>query len=103
MEGWDRDYVDAEVEAYIRFDKGGFGEFQFGYVTGHIDCRLVEREGRPAVEWSWSGNEEMDEVNGRGWAVLSEDGHLRGRIFIHEGDDSGFEAKRGKEPARRRR
>jgi hypothetical protein len=31
---------------------------------------------------------------GRGWAVLEEDGSLRGRIFFHLGDDSGFTAAR---------
>jgi hypothetical protein len=103
MEVWDRDYIDAEVEAYLRFDKGGLGQFQFAYVAGSIDYRLVEREGGPGVEWSWAGNEEMNEVSGRGWAVLGEDGHLRGRIFIHDGDDSAFEAKRDVEPGKRRR
>ena len=95
MEVWDRDYIDVEVKAYVRFDSDGFGEFHFDRVTGWIDYRLVEREGRPAVEWSWEGNEETDQVSGRGWAVLGEDGHLRGRIFIYDGDDSAFEAKRG--------
>jgi hypothetical protein len=103
MEVWGRDYIDAEVKAYVRFDPIGFGEFQFAYVTGSIDYRLVEREGRRAVEWSWVGNEEMNEVSGRGWAVLDEDGHLRGRIFIHDGDDSAFEASGGFEPGKRRR
>jgi hypothetical protein len=103
MEVWDRDYIDAQVKAYIRFDPSGFGEFQFAYVTGSIDYRLVEREGMPWVEWSWEGSEEMDQVSGRGWAVVGEDGLLRGRIFIHDGDDSGFEAKRAKVPGERRR
>ena len=31
---------------------------------------------------------------GRGWAVLEEDRSLRGRIFFHLGDDSGFTAGR---------
>jgi len=103
MELWDQQYIDAEVNAYIRFDPNGFGEFQFAYVTGTIDYRLVERESSQAVEWSWEGNEEMNEVRGRGWAVLREDRHLHGRIFIHNGDDSQFEAKRGSEATRRRR
>ena len=101
MEVWDREYIDAEVKAYIRFDPNGFGEFQFAYVSGSIDYRLVERDGRTAVEWSWDGNAEMDQVSGRGWAVLGQDGRLTGRLFIHDGDDSGFTAKRAGEPRRR--
>jgi hypothetical protein len=30
----------------------------------------------------------------RGWAVLEDDGSLRGCIFFHLGDDSGFTAVR---------
>jgi hypothetical protein len=33
-------------------------------------------------------------VNGRGWAVLEKDGTLRGHLFFHDGDDSGFLAER---------
>lgn len=97
MDGWDADYIDEEVKAYIRFEPKGVGEFQFGYVSGGIDHRLVERDGLPAVEWSWEGNDTgggFDEISGRGWAVLDEDGKLRGQIFIHGGDDSAFVAKR---------
>jgi hypothetical protein len=57
-----------------------------------VDCREVERDGRPGVEFSWEGNDECDPASGRGWAVLEKDGSLRGRIFFHLGDDSGFAA-----------
>jgi hypothetical protein len=50
------------------------------------------------VEFSWEGNDECDPANGRGWAVLEEDGSLRGRIFFHFGDDSRFTPVRGGEP-----
>src|SRR5260370_39796794 len=33
-------------------------------------------------------------ASGRGWAVLEEDGSLRGRIFFHLGGDSRFTAVR---------
>jgi len=50
MDMWDQDFVDAEVEGYVRLDDGGSGEFQFGYVHGLIDHELTERNGRPAAE-----------------------------------------------------
>lgn len=53
MDMWDQDFVDAEVPGFISFDKHGQGEFQFGYVTGQMDCEQTELDGRPAVEWSW--------------------------------------------------
>ena len=35
-----------------------------------MDCREVERDGRPGMEFSWEGNDESDPASGRGWAVL---------------------------------
>jgi hypothetical protein len=89
---WDQDFVDAEVEGFIHFEKGGTGEFHFGYVSGSMDCRPAEREGKPGIEWSWDGNDEMEGVSGRGWAILEPDGSIRGEIFIHGGDSSEFTA-----------
>jgi hypothetical protein len=93
MEVWDQDFVDAEVEGFIEFDAQGGGEFQFGYVRGDMDCRLTTRDGEPAVEWTWEGNDEMDPAQGRGWAVLKGN-ELHGRLFFHQGDDSDFVARK---------
>jgi hypothetical protein len=75
----------------------GLGDFHFGYVHGQMDCRLTTRDGVPAVEWTWDGNDEMDAAQGRGWAIVK-DAELHGTIFFHNGDDSGFVATRGKLP-----
>ena len=93
MEMWDEGFINAEVEGFIEFDAKRGGEFQFGYVHGWMDCRLTTRDGQEAVEWSWDGNDEMDPAQGRGWAVVKGD-ELHGMIFFHQGDDSGFVAKR---------
>jgi hypothetical protein len=57
-----------------------------------MDCRFTERDNRPLVEFSWAGDDDGDQVSGRGWAALSEDGALAGHLFFHSGDDSGFRA-----------
>jgi hypothetical protein len=95
MEMWDQSFVDAEVDGYIEFGPDGLGSFQFGYVSGNIDYREGTRDGVPCVEWSWEGYDEMDPASGRGWAVLK-DNNLHGRIYFHNGDDSGFEATQAK-------
>src|SRR5215212_3965053 len=69
MSAWDEDYLHEEEPAYIEFSGGQGGQFHFGYVHGNIDYRET-RDGQPAVEFSWDGNAEMNDVNGRGWAVL---------------------------------
>jgi hypothetical protein len=91
---FDEDYLNEEEQAFIRFDKGGRGEFHFGYVHGHMDCRSTLRDGKPAVEWSWDGNDEHHPAAGRGVAELRDDGTLTGKIFFHDGDDYGFRAEK---------
>jgi hypothetical protein len=92
MSNWDEDYLNEEVQAFIEFEPGRRGEFHFGYVRGGMDYRDVLREGKPAVEFTWDGNDEMDPAQGRGWAVLDGD-RLKGMIFFHQGDESEFEAE----------
>ena len=93
MSKWDEDYVNEEVRTFIEFEPGQRGEFHFGYVRGGIDYRDVVLEGKPAVEFSWDGNDEMDPAQGRGWAVLDGE-RLTGMIFFHQGDESDFMAER---------
>lgn len=93
MSAWDQEFIDEEEEGYLEFDEKDDGHFQFGYVQGQMDCRLTPRDGEPAVEWSWDGNDEMEPAQGRGWAVVKGD-ELHGMIFFHGGDDSEFVAKK---------
>ena len=95
MTEWDEDYINEEVPAVIEFSSDDLGSFQFGYVQGDIDYCTTERDGKPAVEFSWEGGDAADgtPLTGRGWAIL-DDGKLDGMIFIHRGDASGFVATR---------
>jgi hypothetical protein len=95
MTAWDKDYFDKEVQAYLQFSANDTGEFHVGCVRAIMDCRETTRGGLPMIEWAWEGNDEMDLVQGRGWAVLNGD-ELRGTIFFHGSDESGFVAKRSK-------
>ncbi|HHO56113.1 MAG TPA: hypothetical protein ENK21_06960 [Trueperaceae bacterium] len=91
MQEYDEKYVDAEVPAYINFDNDSGGEFQFGYVHGFMDCYFTQ--GGEMVDFSWEGNDEMDDAFGRGNATLK-DGKLYGTIFFHYGDSASFIAIR---------
>ena len=93
MEQWDEDYINMETRGYIQFSTNGTGDFHFGCVRAQIDCNFVERDGNSAVEFTFEGSDEMTPMSGRGWAAL--DGKtLKGHLFFHLGDDSGFVAKR---------
>jgi hypothetical protein len=80
--------------AFIEFSEDGLGGLGFIVVTGELDYRNADRDGRPGVEFSWQGSDEGDEVSGRGWAVLNADGTLGGHVYFHLGDDSAFRAER---------
>ena len=102
MDQWDRDFIDEDVRGYFEFDAKNSGDFHFGYVQGRIDYRLGEREGRPAVEFTWDGNDEMDPAQGRCWLVLDGD-ELKGMLFFHQGDESGIVLKREPEAKTKKR
>ncbi len=95
METWAQDFVDAEVDGFLEFGPDRFGSFQFGYVRGDVEYREGARDGKPSIEFSWNGHDEMDPSRGRGWAVVDVD-QLEGTFFIHRGDESAFRAKKQK-------
>jgi hypothetical protein len=97
MDLWDAEAIDLLGPAHIRFGKDRTGHFRFIAVEGWMDCHSGQRDGRPYVEFTWEGNDECDPASGRGWAALSEDGSLRGHIWFHLGDDSGFRAVRAED------
>ena len=41
---------------------------------------------------TWDIYDEGDPASGRGWALLEPDGTLRGHLYLHLADDSGFRA-----------
>ena len=94
MDNWDQEAVNLVQPGFIEFDDDGLGDLGFIVVTGALDCRDADRDGRPGVEFSWQGSDEGDEVSGRGWAALNPDGTLEGHIYFHLGDDSAFRAER---------
>ncbi len=87
---WDKDFLDMMEPAYIAFDGKAGGEFAFGCVTGSIHCRKTPT----GVDFTWEGNNEMDEASGDGRAEIQKDGSLKGEIRFHNGDDSTFNARR---------
>jgi len=89
-----REAVDLLGPAFIQFGKNRTGSLRFIAVEGWMDWREGHRDERSSLEFTWDGNDEGDHASGRGWAALEEDGSLRGHIYFHLGDDSGFRALR---------
>jgi hypothetical protein len=61
MPDYEADFPDMVEPAYIFFDDEGGGEFAFGCVTGAIHGA----DDKNAVEFTWDGNDEMDEGSRR--------------------------------------
>ena len=91
MDLWDREAIDLLGPAFLELDAGGTGQFRFIAVEGFIHWTRGP-DGRS--DFTWEGSDEGDPVSGRGWVELDEDGSLRGQIFLHMGDNSGFRAIR---------
>lgn len=94
MDLWDTDAIDLVGPGFIELEEDGTGQFGFIAVRGWMDWRAEERDGRNRVEFSWQGDDEGDQVSGRGWAEQADDGTLDGHLFFHLGDDSAFHAVR---------
>jgi hypothetical protein len=99
---WDIEDLDLVESAHLTLGPDGLGELQLIAIGAGIDYRVGERDGMPFVEFSWAGYDESDPASGRGWARLEPSGALKGRLFIHQGDESGFTAYREAEDPRPR-
>lgn len=96
MQVWDRDAFDSNGPAHLNLGASSGGTLRFCFIEAGLDGRYGKREGRHCVEFSWNGYDGGggDGVQGRGWAALEADGTIAGRVFLHQGDDSGFRARR---------
>ena len=86
------DYPDMFEPAYILFEDEGSGEFAFGCCTGQI-CEASSTEAT-SISFSWSGCDEMDQVEGQGFAEIQPDGSLQGEIEYQHGDEFEFFAEK---------
>ncbi len=93
---WDTDALDTMQPAFIKFDDESIGSFGMIVISAGIDCRFGMRDGKPLVEYTFDGDDDGHPCTGRGWGVIEDDGKIRGRMFIHLGDDSSFVAERAR-------
>lgn len=92
-EAWGRDALDLVGPAYIRFDRDGLGEMELIAIAASVDYRVARGLDGPVVDFSWSGFDEGDPTSGRASATVDGD-TMRGRLFVHQGDECAFVASR---------
>jgi hypothetical protein len=96
MELWDEDYLNMEVQAFLRIKRDGGGEFQFGLVSGQIDGEVIKTPAGERFAFTGEGNDACDSASGSGWLKMTARNELEGKIKIHQGDSSTLTAKRAK-------
>jgi hypothetical protein len=96
MDEWDADYLNMEKQAYIKVDKKGRGEFQFGLVWGDINGEIEEFGGDKRFSFTFEGNDESEILSGDGWLKVIDKDSLQGFIRFHSGDSSLLKAERRK-------
>ena len=93
MELWTAEDLDLLGPARLTpLARDGSGDMSLIAVEAGLDYRIGQRDGRPAIEFSFDGSDEGDRISGRGWAVLEDDA-LHGRVLIHHGDKSSFRGR----------
>jgi hypothetical protein len=66
MEAWGDEYLNMEVQAYIRISRDGGGAFQFGLVSGQLDGEVEATANSDRFTFTWEGNDECDAASGSG-------------------------------------
>lgn len=94
MEMWDEDYFNMDVQAYLNIKPNMLGNFQFGFVSGEIDGRIVDYADGKRFEFTFEGFEEGDHVSGCGWARIKGKEEIEGEFRFHLGDSSTFLARK---------
>jgi hypothetical protein len=94
MEDFDKEYMHAEQQAFIKINPDGSGEFGFGYVHGYMRGKVKTRNGETLYKFRWEGNDENDEAHGDGWLLMDDPDEVEGEIAFFDGDEHYFRAKK---------
>jgi len=95
MENWDEEYFNMEEQAFILIEENKNGKFLFGLVNGYFHGDIYSINDIKRFEFTWEGNDEMDEASGFGWITLESKTKIKGEIRFHQGDSSEFIAIKG--------
>jgi hypothetical protein len=92
-ETWVNDGLDMLGPALLSLT-GSDDRLRMHCLLAYVNARRT----KTGVSFSWKGAWEYDQVTGTGSVKLGNDGRLKGKITIDDGDDSTFVAERVDEP-----
>lgn len=88
MEMWSQEIVDMNELGCFEFYENNQGRLVFCAVEGWLDVRVSHRI--PEMEFSLEGTDASRPVSGRGKIEFETPFIGRGKLFIHNGDESTF-------------
>lgn len=94
IEYWDEDDLVLGEPPYIFIDSDNTGYFQFGLINGDISFKSSKDHDIKIREFSFSANYGFEEVSGRGWMRIINDG-LEGVFKFEDNDSVEFYAGKG--------
>lgn len=94
MEMWNEEYFNMEVQAFIKINHDGKGEFQFGLVTGNFIGKVIEQNNNEKFTFKWVGTDELEPVNGIGWIEIINEDLIEGEFIFYDGEESKFKARK---------
>jgi hypothetical protein len=87
---WDRNYLDLLGPACLTVQADGSGEITFGAMQASLSIGY----GLDNIDFTWTGTDEGDEVQGSGYAELLDNGSLQIEIAYQDGDEATLKAIR---------
>lgn len=91
---WINDHLDDLGPALISIT-GDADRLRMHCLLAYVNVRAT----KTGASFTWEGAWEYDQMSGTGSVKLGNDGRLRGRIKIKDGDESTFLAERAAEPS----
>jgi hypothetical protein len=89
MELWDKEGRRGQEEGRIEFLPKECGNIRFDGLKADITFKVKKEAEGEKVEFLFEGMDEGNPVSGRGWGKI-EGPLLKGRIYLHFGEDSDF-------------
>jgi len=90
----ERPFISIHASAHERV----YGDYHFGLSHGHWDAQVRECGSEAVLLFGYEGSDEMDSVNGAGWAQVETQDRLVGEFL---GTHGKFSAKRKQIPPKR--
>ncbi|MFL0198215.1 hypothetical protein ACJDU8_22020 [Clostridium sp. WILCCON 0269] len=94
MEMSDEEYFNTGVQAFIRINGDGKGEFRFGLVTGDFIGKIVAQDNSEKFAFKWLGTDELEPVNGIGWIKIINKDLVAGKFIFCNGEESKFKVRK---------